>query len=65
MAYSRNLTGISPLELKNPLTYGQWSLLDNVRQQLDDKLSEFASIATRLWSALRKDSRQVDFDCAR
>ena len=31
-------------------------------QQLDAKISEIASITIRLWSALRKDSCQVDFD---
>ena len=31
-------------------------------QRLDAKLSEIASITIRLWSALRKDSCQVDFD---
>ncbi len=57
--------GFSPLGLKNPLTYGQRNLPDELRQQLDEKLSEIASIAIRLWSALRKDSFQIDFDCNR
>ena len=31
-------------------------------QLLDAKISEIASITIRLWSALRKDGCQVDFD---
>ncbi len=43
-----------------------WDQLRHFRkpsdQQLSAKLSEIASIAIRLWSALRKDNCQVDFD---